>query len=298
MLQRLHLIVKNMVQQATIFVIVIVVFGCFISPTYAKAKSMRMVVPNCNEGSDPCITLSLDSSRTHVLVDSTTAGHRHDKIQIRYKIENPTLIRDWRQEDNDSRFHSYSLQIFQPDAVYSVIAQTCDTHTVGKDDCYGWTSPEARIWTGPHAVYGSILDEYEATGLMNGSLGAPTSDEEWAGKQKGRYNFFENGAIFWRTGDTFAHAVYGDIYQTWTSLDRENGWLGFPISEQEALTKDNVPKDKDGKPYIQVTGNPNDKITTFECGWIISLARGQVDSVHSYNKQGECWTSTGFHNVS
>src|SRR5690348_15972663 len=123
------------------------------------------------------------------------------------------------------------LEVTHRNAIYYLEMQSCDVNQpflVGQStDCHGWTNP-AKIWTGPYEVYGAILDEYEATGLMNGPLGQPTSSEGPAGKQKGRFNFFENGAIFWRTGDTFAHVVYGDIFQTWTSLDRENGWLGFP----------------------------------------------------------------------
>ncbi len=280
MLQTLHLIVKNMVQQATIFVTVIVVFVCFISPTYAKANNMRLAVPYCNTGSDPCITPFVDSPPTQVKLSWSMAGHIHDKIQIRYKVVDPTLLRDWDtpQLDLPLQTHSDYTLDFYPDAVYSIIAQTCDTHTVGKDDCYGWTSPAARVWTGPHAVYGAILDEYEATGLMNGSLGAPTSDEEWAGKQKGRYNFFEKGAIFWRTGDTFANAVFndqfGDIYQVWTDLGRENGKLGFPTADRDQT-------DTTGSNWVQ----------SFECGHIYARG-GKTNTTY----QPGCTTVVGFKN--
>jgi hypothetical protein len=102
-------------------------------------------------------------------------------------------------------------------------------------------SPE----TGAHAVYGAIFAKWispEVGGLEG--FGFPLTDETGAPDNRGRYNHFENGSIFW-TPTTDAHVVYGGIRAKWQALG--SGWgpnsLGYPTTDEF----DNPPGDLPGR---------------------------------------------------
>jgi uncharacterized protein with LGFP repeats len=94
--------------------------------------------------------------------------------------------------------------------------------------------------TGAHEVHGAIREKYRLFGEADGSLGLPTSDEQDAqdakalGDQKGRFNKFEHGAIYWspRTG---SKAIYRpDHLRKWASTGGEIGPLGYPVADTHA----------------------------------------------------------------
>jgi endonuclease/exonuclease/phosphatase family metal-dependent hydrolase len=89
--------------------------------------------------------------------------------------------------------------------------------------------------TGAHVVYGAVLDRWVAMGWENGPLGFPTSDEFSAGEGRGRGNHFEHGAIYW-SPETGAHEVHGAVFDKWVAMGWENGPLGFPTSDQTAVS--------------------------------------------------------------
>jgi hypothetical protein len=84
--------------------------------------------------------------------------------------------------------------------------------------------------TGAHEVHGAIRDRYTAWGGPTSTLGFPTTDELPTADGVGRYNQFQNGAIYWSPASG-AHAVIGSIYDKWEALNWELGSLGYPISE-------------------------------------------------------------------
>lgn len=85
-----------------------------------------------------------------------------------------------------------------------------------------------------HQIGGSIRDKWGESGWENGILGYPTTDEEVALDQAGRFNHFENGSIFW-TPSIGAHFVAGDIHKAWVAQGWERGQLGYPTSDEKPL---------------------------------------------------------------
>ncbi|MCW2651298.1 MAG: cold-shock protein [Mycobacterium sp.] len=75
---------------------------------------------------------------------------------------------------------------------------------------------------------GAIYNRWQATGAMNGPLGAPTTPET-SGDGPTRYVRFNHGAIYW-SPQTGAAPVLGAIYDAWAGQGFERGPLGLPTS--------------------------------------------------------------------
>lgn len=112
------------------------------------------------------------------------------------------------------------------------------THTTKTPDGYGryshfehgsiyWTAE-----TGAHVVHGAIRDKWASLGWGQGFLGYPTTDELVTPDERGRYNHFERGSIYW-TAETGAHVVNGAIRDKWGELGWEWGALGYPVSDPQ-----------------------------------------------------------------
>ncbi|WP_370935524.1 GH25 family lysozyme [Amycolatopsis sp. cg13] len=95
-----------------------------------------------------------------------------------------------------------------------------------------WTSA-----TGAQSIRGPIRDKWAALGWERG-LGYPTTDQGTTPDGIGRYNHF-NGAqgssIYW-TPATGAQSIHGAIRQKWADLGWEKGRLGYPTSDEFAVT--------------------------------------------------------------
>ena len=76
-----------------------------------------------------------------------------------------------------------------------------------------------------------ISDKYAQLGGAGGFLGQPTIAETPTPDGVGRYRHYEGGSIYWhpRTG---AHEVHGLIGQRWAELNWEQGYLGYPITDE------------------------------------------------------------------
>ncbi|AKD95553.1 esterase [Rhodococcus erythropolis] len=90
--------------------------------------------------------------------------------------------------------------------------------------------------TGAHPVSGDILAEWSAQGWEGGPLGYPTADEIATPGKPGKVQGFEIGAMYSSANGT--HAVLGMIMGKYGELGWENGWLGFPKSNEVPI-KDN-----------------------------------------------------------
>ncbi|MET3957386.1 esterase [Prescottella equi] len=90
--------------------------------------------------------------------------------------------------------------------------------------------------TGAHPVSGGILAEWSAQGWEGGPLGYPTADEIATPGKPGKVQGFEIGAMYSSANGT--HAVLGMIMGKYGELGWENGWLGFPKSNEVPI-KDN-----------------------------------------------------------
>ena len=77
---------------------------------------------------------------------------------------------------------------------------------------------------------GAIYSRWQATGGMNGPLGAPTSPEA-PGANLSRYVIFAKGAIYWSPASG-AQPVSGAICDAWATLGYERGPLGLPTSAE------------------------------------------------------------------
>ena len=91
-------------------------------------------------------------------------------------------------------------------------------------------------WTGAHAVRGAILNEWAAQGYEGGPLKYPTAAEIATPGKAGAVQGFEIGAMYNSANGTYA--VLGMIMGKYGELGWENGWLGFPKSNEVAI-KDN-----------------------------------------------------------
>jgi hypothetical protein len=63
------------------------------------------------------------------------------------------------------------------------------------------------------------------------TLGSPTSDIQKTGDGNGFFQEFDNGWVFW-LGSLGAHEVHGKIASKWDEFNREQGQLGYPISDE------------------------------------------------------------------
>lgn len=86
--------------------------------------------------------------------------------------------------------------------------------------------------TGAHEVHGAIRGRWAVLGLERGFLGYPLSDELSVDDDKGYFNIFEHGHIYW-TGETGAHEVGGPILDLWISLGGVKSSLGYPVSDEQ-----------------------------------------------------------------
>ena len=90
-------------------------------------------------------------------------------------------------------------------------------------------SPASGAWS----VRGAIRDTWARLGWENGPNGFPVTDERGTPDGRGRYNLFQNGAVYW-TPSTGAHSVLGRIWDEYGAIGWETSILGFPTTDELA----------------------------------------------------------------
>ena len=88
---------------------------------------------------------------------------------------------------------------------------------------------------GSRSVYGSIYNKWVALGGSSGFLGFPTTNETSTSDGVGRYNDFQGGSIYWKS-TTGAREVHGSIRSRWKALGAERSYLGYPTSDEFAIS--------------------------------------------------------------
>ncbi|MCW2622206.1 MAG: Conserved exported protein of unknown function [Frankiales bacterium] len=83
-------------------------------------------------------------------------------------------------------------------------------------------------------VKGAILERYVALGGPNSFLGVPLTSELPTPNGAGRYNLFQGGSIVW-SPTTGAWEVHGLIRDLWGATGFEDGFLGFPTTNENPL---------------------------------------------------------------
>lgn len=91
--------------------------------------------------------------------------------------------------------------------------------------CIYWT-PKNHA----HEIHGEILHKWRTLGHVNSFLGFPISDVAPI-SNGGSCSHFEGSSIYWSSA-VGAHEVHGAIRQKWADLGWENGFLGYPISDE------------------------------------------------------------------
>lgn len=82
-----------------------------------------------------------------------------------------------------------------------------------------------------HVNSGAIRGAYAVQGWENGYLGYPTSDEIGPIRDGGVYQSFQGGTIYWSPA-TGAHPNTGAIRAAYAAQGWENGYLGYPTSNE------------------------------------------------------------------
>lgn len=84
-------------------------------------------------------------------------------------------------------------------------------------------------------VHGDIRAKYDAVGGPWSALGLPNTNETGTPDGQGRYNHFAGGSIYWHP-NTGPKVVRGAIRQAWANGGWERGHLGYPVSDEIALS--------------------------------------------------------------
>jgi uncharacterized protein with LGFP repeats len=98
----------------------------------------------------------------------------------------------------------------------------------------------AILWspmTGAHESTGAIRAAWARFGLEDGRFGYPTSDEVRGLRDGGSYQAFEGGIIMW-SPKTGAHESGGAIRNAWQRVGFEDGYLGYPTTDEIGSLKD------------------------------------------------------------
>ncbi|MEO7423137.1 MAG: PQQ-dependent sugar dehydrogenase [Ornithinibacter sp.] len=93
-----------------------------------------------------------------------------------------------------------------------------------------WSSTTGARW-----MRGDIRARYIAMGNDASFLRSPTTDQLVTSSGVGRHQTFQGGSIFW-SGTTGAHPVHGAIQTKWASMGYERSWLGYPTTDEVAVT--------------------------------------------------------------
>jgi hypothetical protein len=115
---------------------------------------------------------------------------------------------------------------------------------VGRFNHFDGSGDDASIYwtpkTGAQSVEGPLRAHWQALGWETGPLGYPTTDLQATPDGLGYYNHFAGkdgtGASIYWTFDTGAWSVQGAIRAAWAGQGWEVGPLGYPISDEYAVT--------------------------------------------------------------
>jgi uncharacterized protein with LGFP repeats len=122
---------------------------------------------------------------------------------------------------------------------YPVTDENGTPDGIGRYNHFSGTGGSSIYWTpstGAHSVQGAIHAAWAASGWETGPMGYPTTDENTAPDNVGKYNHFSKaGSIYW-SPSSGAHLVYGAIRAKWASLGWERSYLGYPTSDEYGIT--------------------------------------------------------------
>lgn len=89
--------------------------------------------------------------------------------------------------------------------------------------------------SGAHMTTGGIRSAWSRFNYENGKMGYPTSDEIGGLVRGGVYQTYQGGIIYWSPASG-AHVTTGGIRSTWAKLGFEGGRMGYPTSDEYAIS--------------------------------------------------------------
>ncbi|MGY5886085.1 LGFP repeat-containing protein, partial [Modestobacter lacusdianchii] len=100
--------------------------------------------------------------------------------------------------------------------------------------CYTHFQGGSIYWTptgGAHFVLATMRDKWAATGWENGTLGYPVGNPSCGLVNAGCFQEFAGGSLYW-TAATGSHFTRGSIRALWGLTGWENGYLGYPTTDE------------------------------------------------------------------
>lgn len=88
--------------------------------------------------------------------------------------------------------------------------------------------------TEAYAVWGAISERWAAQRWEQGQLGYPVSDEFCGLRDRGCFQRFQAGSIYWSPGSG-AHPVRGGLRDLWGQYGWENGSWGYPLEAETCV---------------------------------------------------------------
>jgi N-acetyl-anhydromuramyl-L-alanine amidase AmpD len=143
-------------------------------------------------------------------------------------------IRDKYQSlGGPSSFLGYPItnELATPDGIgrFNHFSSTGNLNNV--DGSIYWT-PNTGAWS----IHAGIRAKWASLGWERSFLGYPVTDETGTPDGIGRFNHFSNaGSIYWTPG-TGAWSVHGAIRDKWASLGWERSCLGYPVTDEFAIS--------------------------------------------------------------
>ena len=136
-------------------------------------------------------------------------------------------------------------------------------------------------------------------------LGEPLHEERACPDGVGRYRTYRNGSIHWHP-DTGAWETHGAIRGVWAELGWENGFLGYPTSDESDFSNFDYIVGVLGDPYMEETPEPRilGRKSFFQGGCVVwwndpemPLQTGEGYLVLLRPKSFGSWRPVGEHSV-
>jgi uncharacterized protein with LGFP repeats len=109
--------------------------------------------------------------------------------------------------------------------------------------------------SGTHSVSGAFRGLYDTVRWEQGFLGYPTSQESRI-RDGGAYQKYQGGIMYWAPA-TGAHSVSGPIRELYGSSGYENGYLGYPTSQEFPTLTGSYQRFQGGVAYQSPSTGPN-----------------------------------------
>jgi hypothetical protein len=153
-----------------------------------------------------------------------------------------------------------------------------------------------------HIVTGLIRGKWWAKGAADGFLGFPSTDELSTFYGDGRFNYFEGGTIYWKSGASAAYEVHGCHNDVYGRMGWEWSSLGYPTTDEITVDNRKVSRFEAGNLYTR-TGASGDcanrswPVLTADNGNAYSKVRAQgkgyITATLSANQLGAYLTVKG-----